>query len=241
MPDEEGPAGPGTGVPHDAGSATSGSEAGTQLSLAELARDPRAFDTRLEGIYRARDAAMTRIRALQDQAHAEAGDERSYPEGRPRSARHRPSWGMSLESALDGASPATRQEHDDLWEVVGKAREDIQAAEAEYWRNPWPRFFPAESGSRARKKGTPHIHGTLSCTTLYTSTPVNWAPEFAGKPAREAVEALGKPLCRTCFQFESADLYDRGRRRNQNETASRKPARTRPASPQRAQPAKSGR
>lgn len=205
-----------------------------QDELGKLALDPQAFDTRLRDIHRTRDEALKHIRSLEDRVHAEAGDTLTCRGGDTKRGLRSRSWGMSLDDALDKADPGIRQELEALWRVVGTAREAIGAATVEYWRNPWPRFFPVEP----KAKGERRIHGSLDCRTLFTSTRISWAPELAGKPAREAVEAFGQPLCHTCFPFEDADLYSHSEIRSQETAASRKPtrarsARTRPARPAR--------
>lgn len=78
-----------------------------------------------------------------------------------------------------------RDTRDQLWER-------LNALQAIWYADPWPRFFLVLNTNG-------HIHKTMECQTCFADTKFAWLPELAALTEEEAVAQEGAILCTICF------------------------------------------
>lgn len=189
--------------------------------LFELARDPKAFDTRLAELQAKRDQAGRDVQRHEDAAHRLLGDKKSYRNTRV------PVWAMTsveVEHELQRRVVDGDVIAGDLLRKLAAEHAIVDAFDYEignmnnvYLRsgNRWTRFFPSQT------KSQPHIHRSLTCHTLYPTTVMSWAPELSGKTDAEAVEQLDEALCSVCFPDAPVALHEYVSRKSQAERDAR--------------------
>lgn len=187
----------------------------TTPELHELAKDPQAFDTVLEGLHSKRAGLDRTIETLTSKMHTLTGDKKSYRNTRV------PVWGRSDQEVKTELQ--RRAAHDDL-EAMTVLRDragqralraavdfEIGNMDAVYMRagNRWTRFFPSVT------KSQPHIHRGLNCRTLHPTTVMTWAPQLSGKTDEVAVAELDEALCSVCFPDAPVALHEYVSRKSQ--------------------------
>lgn len=188
----------------------------TTPELHELARDPQAFDTAMAMLSDRMGDRMRAVAHLTAKLHDLAGDRKAYRNTRV------PVWGLSdLEVEREAQRKAA---HGDLAaaNILGQRASEqamldainfeLANMNAVYLRagNRWTRFYPSVT------KSQPHIHRTLSCSTLYPTTVMRWAPELSGKTDEQAVADLDEALCSVCFKDAPVALREYVSRKSQD-------------------------
>jgi hypothetical protein len=155
-------------------------------------------DTALADLYDRRWGALDRVAAAMRNAHFIVRD-RQITKTR---------WAMTDDEALAAvrakieampSHPNSRTYQSLLDEVarlldvvIPEVDAQITPLQAEYYADPWPRFFLVTNHGG-------HIHTSMHCSTCHPTTRYGWLPALSGLTEAEAVAQQGPRLCSVCY------------------------------------------